>query len=64
MMDRQHGQLVFECDNCDETLETDEGDFSEALAVFRRANWKAEKVGLDWVHTCPACRGDGGYRDF
>jgi hypothetical protein len=56
MIDRQHNAIVFECDGCDETLETGETEFPDALSMFRRDGWKSEKVGDEWVHLCPACR--------
>jgi len=56
MIDRQYGEITYECDGCDETLETGETEFSDALAMFRRDGWKAEKVGTEWTHLCPACR--------
>lgn len=56
MIDRQKGAVVFECDGCDETLETGEDEFAAAMAMFRRDGWKAEKVGGDWVHLCPRCK--------
>lgn len=56
MIDRQHRAIVFECDACDETLETGESEFPDAMAHFRRDGWKAEKVGTDWTHLCPDCR--------
>ena len=30
MLDRQHGKIVFECDSCNEVLETETRDFDEA----------------------------------
>ena len=57
MIDRQFGEITFECDACDETLETGEEDWTQAHAQFRSEGWKAEKVGDEWVHTCPKCRG-------
>lgn len=57
MIDRQHNAIVFECDGCPETLETDESEFSDAMAQLRREGWKAEKVGDEWVHLCVTCRG-------
>lgn len=56
MIDRQHGEIVFECDACDETLETGESEWADAHSQFRRDGWKSEKVGDEWVHTCPNCR--------
>jgi hypothetical protein len=40
----------------DETLATGQSEFADAHAMFRREGWKAEKVGDEWVHTCPRCR--------
>lgn len=55
MIDRQHGKIVYECDACEEPLETGEREFKDALVIFRREGWKAERVGTEWVHTCPDC---------
>jgi hypothetical protein len=57
MLDRQYGEITYECDGCDDTLETGESEFSDALAMFRRLGWQAEKAGLDWTHLCLRCRG-------
>lgn len=64
MIERHEGQVVFECDACPEELETDEDDFHTALALFKREGWKAEKVGSEWVHTCPSCQHDEAKRAF
>lgn len=56
MIDRQHGQIVFECDGCDETIETGEDEWNEAMAQFRSERWRAEKVGDEWTHLCPRCQ--------
>lgn len=56
MIDRQHGEIVFECDGCDETIETGESEWADARAEFRRNDWRAEKVGNDWTHLCPDCQ--------
>ena len=55
MLDRQEGQIVFECDACGEVLETEEKEFSEAKRRLDAADWRARKVGSDWIHTCPDC---------
>lgn len=57
MIDRQFGKVVFECDGCEDTIETGESEWPDAQRIFRALNWKAEKVGADWVHTCPRCEG-------
>lgn len=55
MLDRQHNQIIFECDACSETLETGERDFDEAKEILDREDWKARKFGSDWYHSCPKC---------
>jgi hypothetical protein len=56
MLDRQKGKIIFECDGCLETLETDTGYFEEALTILRREGWWATPVeGGDWEHKCPEC---------
>lgn len=56
MIDRQHGEITFECDACDETLATGESEWADAQVYFRNDGWKAEKVGSEWTHLCPKCR--------
>jgi hypothetical protein len=57
MIDRQfRGEITYECDACDETLETGESEWNDALAEFRRSGWLAEKVGSEWTHLCPRCK--------
>ena len=56
MIDRQHGEIIYECDACDETLDTGESEWADAMSVFRANAWRAEKVGSDWTHLCPNCQ--------
>lgn len=56
MIDRQYGEITFECDACDETIETGESEWNDAMAHFRRLGWRSEKVGADWTHLCPKCQ--------
>jgi len=55
MLDRQHGQLKFECDVCADTLDTDTSDFSEAIRTLKNEGWSARKIGADWIHSCAEC---------
>lgn len=47
---------VFSCDECPETIDTDEADFNEAKAAIERAGWRTFK-GPDkqWANACPVC---------
>ena len=55
MLDRQHGKICFECDVCGDTLDSYTRDFNEALRTLNNESWKARKIGVDWVHSCPEC---------
>lgn len=55
MLDRQHGDVVFECDGCTATLETNTSNFDAARNALTRADWKTRKIGEDWCHFCPNC---------
>ena len=58
MLDRQHGKIVFECDSRNEVLETEALDIDDALSILKRKQWKAQKIGRDWIHACPECEID------
>lgn len=56
-MDRQGGNIVFECDTCSESvLDTGTGDFDSARNLMRREQWTVRKVGSDWLHFCSECK--------
>jgi hypothetical protein len=55
MIDRQGGQIVIECDSCDEVLETDTEEWSEAMSDMRREGWFSRKIADEWLHGCPTC---------
>jgi len=55
---RNHQNLEFECDGCDELFESNESDFSLAWSMAKRDNWITRKIGSDWHHYCPNC-GEG-----
>lgn len=55
MIDRQGGDLVFECDSCSEVMKSEQSDFSSAWNLAKREGWRAKKIGTEWVHECPQC---------
>lgn len=56
MIDRQNGGiLMIECDSCNEVLDTETKDFSEARALMQREGWKVRKIADEWLHGCPRC---------
>lgn len=55
MIDRQGGQIIFECDSCDTTLESGTEEWSDAWSRAKREGWRSRKIGSEWVHACPGC---------
>lgn len=55
MIDRIHQRVVFICDDCDDTLETDEVALDDAVAVSRSRGWIARGGPGAWKHYCPDC---------
>jgi hypothetical protein len=58
MLDRQHGEIIFTCDNCSEVLDTHQRTFDEARDVFSLEGWRSLKDGQIYVHYCPDCSKD------
>jgi hypothetical protein len=56
MLDRQHGEVIFVCDNCDDILRTGEDEFELAMNELREAGWSNERIGREWLHLCGACQ--------
>jgi hypothetical protein len=52
----QRGEIAWECDGCDEVLETGTDDFEQARGELRAERWDTRKVDGEWNHYCPACR--------
>lgn len=48
-----HKEIGFECDCCDETLDTETTEWPLAQAALKREGWKAANVAGEWVHGCP-----------
>jgi hypothetical protein len=39
MLDRQSGDIIFECDGCGEVLATDTGNFNAARNLLQQNGW-------------------------
>jgi hypothetical protein len=56
---RIYGKIVFICDNCEDTLETETESFDVALVRMRKASWEAYQVYQGrlriWKHYCKDC---------
>lgn len=48
-------EISFTCDTCGETENSRTDEFNAAWADAKEDGWKTQKVGNDWVHTCPTC---------
>ena len=56
-IDRQRGgKIIFECDGCDEIVETNETDFETALAIAKEAGFRVTKYKGEWMHFCSTCK--------
>ena len=55
MIDRQHGNVIIECDSCEATFTLDDDDFNETWAAAKLNGWRVRKIGEEWVHGCPKC---------
>lgn len=54
-----HGGVVFECDNCHESLETGCTDFSEAVNFMKGVEWLTIKFAGEWKNFCSVeCRSE------
>lgn len=48
--------ITYECDACNETLDTDEEEWGSALAKMKAEGWVSRKVVNEWMHFCPEHR--------
>jgi hypothetical protein len=48
-------EIVFECDECGDNLETGTNDWDEALDYMRDNDWTAQKIDDVWCHFCFGC---------
>lgn len=55
MQTRIHGNIVFECDSCTETLDTRTDNFKAARAVLGTQGWQSRLRGPVWFHYCSEC---------
>ena len=55
---RERGNIIaFECDGCDEALDTGTADFNEAREELKAERWQTRNGGGDvWLHYCPSCK--------
>lgn len=64
------GDIVFQCDACKATLETNTSNFDAAMNVLRRSRWrpvphvdptrrnKITRSSPDWDHHCDQCKAE------
>jgi hypothetical protein len=54
-IDRQHGKIIMECDECTETKEGDGIDFHVFIEEAKKEGWAVSKILQEWQHICPGC---------
>jgi DNA-directed RNA polymerase subunit M/transcription elongation factor TFIIS len=47
--------VMFVCDECGSTLETDERDFYDAVVEKKHEGWRSVKRDDEWEDRCPDC---------
>ena len=52
---RDHNDIVFECDTCNELLETGTSSWESARNILHRNDWRPYKVKEAWLHRCNEC---------
>jgi hypothetical protein len=59
-VDRQYGRVVFTCDRCDDSFETPETNFYEALNRIKEEGWfiTRDDDDTEWIHICKDCVGE------
>lgn len=54
------GKIVFECDGCQEVLDTEAASWDEANEKRKEEGWRVEQVVTDhkteWLHWCKDCK--------
>ena len=58
MIEAFKGRFKLVCDTCGEGPGEEFYEFKEATNFARSEGWKTEKLGDDWIHTCPGCLED------
>jgi len=56
-VDIQHGNIIFICDECDDSFNAKEPDFYTALALTKAEGWIVKRNDDDtaWTHICNEC---------
>jgi hypothetical protein len=53
---KDHRTFVAHCDECPESLDTDEDNFAAARVVIAEKGWRTFKgPDKEWANACPAC---------
>jgi hypothetical protein len=55
---RDGGTIHFCCDNCGDSLDTEESDefFGEAIKYAKLKGWQFFKANGEWEHYCADCK--------
>ena len=57
MLDRQHGNIIFICDECQDDLDTGTSNFDAARSALKQHLWISIKDSNgEWTHVCKDCQ--------
>lgn len=49
---RNHGVVIYECDNCGNFNDTETKDFEQAKEIIKSEGWITHKEGQEWKNYC------------
>lgn len=52
---RDRGDVVIECDRCNNEFTTYDDDFHETWKLAKLKGWETKKIANEWLHACPSC---------
>lgn len=55
MLEREHGDIIWQCDGCGELLDTNTADFDAARNMLTRNQWLTKRASDGWQHFCSDC---------
>lgn len=50
--DGYNGPITFECDVCNNDLDTECDDFQDAINLLKEEGWVTRKINNEWFHLC------------
>lgn len=63
MLDKEDTWVAY-CDDCQESVYTNEDHFDSALHEVKSLGWRVYKKYGEWNHQCTKCQAEEEYKDF